>query len=116
MNQPAADQQPARRRDRWAGGLRVGGLFGFPLYLSPSWLILAVLFTVSYGQLVERGRPQLAPLTAYAIGLGFVGCLVASVLLHELGHAFTSRYYGIGVRGITLELLGGYTEMEREAP
>jgi Zn-dependent protease len=38
------------------------------------------------------------------------------VLLHELGHALTSRYYGIGVRGITLELLGGYTEMEREAP
>ncbi len=39
-----------------------------------------------------------------------------SVLLHELGHALTSRRYGIGVRGITLEMLGGFTEMEREAP
>jgi Zn-dependent protease len=38
------------------------------------------------------------------------------VLLHELGHAVTARRYGIRVRGITLELLGGYTEMEGDAP
>jgi Zn-dependent protease len=43
-------------------------------------------------------------------------CLVVSVLLHELGHAFVARRYGVGVRGITLELLGGFTEMDREAP
>ena len=43
-------------------------------------------------------------------------CLLGSVLLHELGHALTARRYGIGVRGITLELLGGYTEMDRDAP
>jgi Zn-dependent protease len=28
----------------------------------------------------------------------------------------TARWCGIGVRGITLELLGGYTEMDRDAP
>jgi Zn-dependent protease len=41
---------------------------------------------------------------------------MGSVLLHELGHALVSRRLGTGVRGITLELLGGYTEMERDAP
>jgi Zn-dependent protease len=45
-----------------------------------------------------------------------VVCLLGSVLLHELGHALTARRYGIGVRGITLELLGGWTEMDRDAP
>ena len=39
--------------------------------------------------------------------------LLGSVLLHELGHALAARRYGIGVRGITLELLGGYVHLDR---
>src|SRR3712207_9310917 len=78
-------------------------------------LVLAVLVTVVYGGWV-RGQLGLPPPVAYAIGFGFVVCLLGSVLLHELGHALTARRYGIGVRGITLELLGGYTEMDRESP
>ncbi|WP_433732124.1 M50 family metallopeptidase [Actinoplanes sp. CA-051413] len=78
-------------------------------------LLLAVLVTVVYGGYVEAELGLVAPY-AYAIGFGFVVCLLGSVLLHELGHALTARRYGIGVRGITLELLGGYTEMDRDAP
>jgi Zn-dependent protease len=61
-------------------------------------------------------RPDLSRTVAYLIGFGMVICLLISVLLHELGHALTARRYGIGVRGITLEMLGGYTEMDRDAP
>lgn len=86
-----------------------------PVFLHVSWLFLAVLVTVSYGQLVQRSR-DLPPQAAYAFGFLFVLCLVFSVLLHELGHALTARRFGVRVRGITLELLGGYTEMEGEAP
>jgi len=60
--------------------------------------------------------PQLSPAGAYAFAVGFVLCLLLSVLLHELGHAITARHFGIGVRAITLELLGGYTEMETDSP
>jgi Zn-dependent protease len=88
---------------------------GVPLYLNASWLILAFLVTLTYGQYVQNTL-SLAPTAAYLVGFGFVICLLLSVLLHELGHALTARRYGIGVRGITLELLGGYTEMDRDAP
>ncbi|HEY8473992.1 MAG TPA: site-2 protease family protein [Natronosporangium sp.] len=80
-------------------------MLGFPLYLRWSVLLLMGLVVLLSGE--EIG---------YGVGFGFVVCLLLSVLLHELGHAVTARRLGIGVRGITLEILGGYTEMDREAP
>lgn len=93
----------------------VGRVLGFPVYLHPSMLLLALLVTVVYGGYAET-ELGLAGAAAYAAGFGFVVCLLGSVLLHELGHALTARRYGIGVRGITLELLGGWTELDRDAP
>ncbi|HEU4347280.1 MAG TPA: site-2 protease family protein [Actinoplanes sp.] len=105
--------QPPRRSLRT--GRMVGRVLGIPLYLNASMVLLAVLVTVVYGGFVQRELDLPAPVS-YVIGFGFVLCLLGSVLLHELGHALTARRYRIGVRGITLELLGGYTEMDRDAP
>ncbi|MGX6603768.1 site-2 protease family protein [Micromonosporaceae bacterium Da 78-11] len=90
-------------------------MLGIPLYLNGSMLLLAVLVTVVYGNYVSA-ELALAPAVGFLVGFGFVVCLLGSVLLHELGHALTARRHGIGVRGITLELLGGWTEMDRDAP
>ncbi|HYN93588.1 MAG TPA: site-2 protease family protein [Pilimelia sp.] len=103
-----------RKTDR-RSGLAVGRVLGFPLFLNPSTLIFAALVTLTYGSFVDRTL-DFSSATSYAIGLLFVVCLLTSVLLHELGHALTARQFRIGVRGITLELLGGYTEMDRDAP
>jgi Zn-dependent protease len=97
-------------------GIRIGRVWGIPVYLSASWLILALLITFMYGGVVQRTLPELSRTGAYLVGFGFVVCLVVSVFLHELGHAVVSRRCGIGVRGISLELLGGFTEMDRESP
>ncbi|MEU4641618.1 M50 family metallopeptidase [Micromonospora sp. NPDC023814] len=78
-------------------------------------VLLTLLVTVLYAEFARR-QLDLSQLAGYLIGFGFVVSLLGSVLLHELGHALTARRYGIGVRGITLELLGGYTEMDRDAP
>lgn len=101
MTPTAAPSSPRRRRT----GIPLGRVFGFPLRMSWSVLALVVLVTLLYGQF--RG---------YQVGFGFAVCLLGSVLLHELGHALTARRLGVGVRGITLEILGGYTEMDRDAP
>ncbi len=108
-------EQRSRPRAGRRPGLRVGRVFGVPLYLNASILLLALLITVLYGELAGQ-RLQLSPLGGYLVGAGFVVSLLGSVLAHELGHALTARHFGIGVRGITLELLGGYTEMDRDAP
>jgi Zn-dependent protease len=110
MDDSAQQPRPAGPRGRV-----VGRVLGIPMYINPSMWLLAALVTFVYGDYVrtELGLPAAA---GYAIGFGFVVCLLGSVLLHELGHAVTARHYGIGVRGITLELLGGWTEMDRDAP
>jgi Zn-dependent protease len=102
----------------WPGSrpLPVGRLAGFPVYLSPAWLLLAALMTVAYGQLLRRAHDVSPGVAGYGLGLAFALCLLVSVLLHELGHALVCRRNGIGVRAITLEMLGGYTEMDRDAP
>jgi Zn-dependent protease len=129
MDQPAGSPRPAKRkpderRTRRAGRragrglLRIspvplGRLGGFPVYLSPAWLVLAALVTVAYRR---QASGHLPTPVGYALGAAFVLCLLVSVFLHELGHALVCRRYGIGVRAITLEMLGGYTEMDRDAP
>ncbi|MEV0808730.1 site-2 protease family protein [Micromonospora sp. NPDC050200] len=105
-----APRRPGRRP-----GLTVGRVFGVPLHVNVSMLLLTLLITVTYAEFA-RDQLGLGPLGGYLIGLGFVVSLLGSVLLHELGHALTARRHGIGVRGITLELLGGYTEMDSDAP
>jgi Zn-dependent protease len=91
----------------------VGRLAGFPVHLSPSWLLLAAVLIIGYGRLLRRDGP--APVS-YLLAMVLVGGLLISVLLHELGHALACRRYGIGVRGVTLEMLGGYTEMDHDPP
>ena len=85
--------------------------------LNSTWLLLAALVTYAYRPVGARQfRSGAASRSSgTCIGFGFVLCLLGSVLLHELGHALTACGSGIGVRGITLEALGGYTEMDREA-
>ncbi|WP_412539353.1 site-2 protease family protein [Longispora sp. K20-0274] len=103
-------------RQRRTAALRVGAVLGVPVYVHASWLLFAVAVTFGYGSVVRGHLPQLTGPAPYLIALVFVVALLLSVFLHELGHAVVSLRSGIEVRGITLELLGGYTEMGSEAP
>ncbi|GAA4923740.1 hypothetical protein GCM10023223_51370 [Stackebrandtia albiflava] len=95
--------------------MRIGRVFGVPVIVSPTWLILAVLVTVIYSDIVQAAVPGISGGLVYVVSFGFVVTLCVSVFLHELGHALVSRHYGIEVRSITLEMLGGHTEMASEA-
>jgi Zn-dependent protease/CBS domain-containing protein len=89
----------------------MGRPFGIPVYVSPTWFLVAIVITVMF-------EPQVAehvdrPLS-YLVALAYAVLLYASVLLHEIGHSVVARCFGLPVRAITLHLLGGVSEIEQE--
>lgn len=90
--------------------LRIARIRGVDVRLDPTWLVIAVLVVWSFlARWSVTGRPgTVAATMAVAGALGFF----ASVLAHELGHAFEARHRHLQVHGITLFLFGGVTEMD----
>ncbi|MBE3011275.1 site-2 protease family protein [Microbispora sp. NEAU-D428] len=95
-------------------GLRMGRPFGIPVYVSPTWLIVAAFITYSFQPVFAASLPGYGLIGSSAVALVFAVLLYASVLLHELAHCVVAKYYGLPVRRITLYMLGGVSEIERE--
>ena len=77
--------------------------FGFPIEVHATFLIILIF-------IVDSG------LSGLAIALWTIAIFI-SVLLHELGHAVTVRWFGGTVEGIRIYALGGVTIWtERESP
>ena len=72
---------------------RLCELFGIPIYLDFSLVILLVMFATDGGPLLT--------------GLLSALLLLVSITAHELGHSLTARSFGYPTRDITLSLLGG---------
>jgi len=77
---------------------RLGELFGIPVYLDWSTIFLALMF-------LQSGS------VAFALGLAAI--LLASIVLHELGHSLVARCFGCETRDITLTVIGGCASLER---
>src|SRR5690606_9601076 len=110
----SASREPAARD---SGGRRSGWLmarpYGIPIYVTPSWLVIAAIITILYEPVVESLLGLGA--ASYLVAFVFAVLLYASVLVHELAHAVVARMFGIPVERITLFMLGGVTEMRGEA-
>lgn len=96
-------------------GWRIGSIFGIPLYIDPSWLIILAIFTFANGRDLQVSYPQWGLLMAWGIGFLMAILLFGSVLLHELGHSLVARSQGIKVSSITLFLFGGIASIDRES-
>ncbi|MFI7589123.1 M50 family metallopeptidase [Spongisporangium articulatum] len=103
-------QPPAHQQGE---GVRVGRLLGVPVYLKPSWLLVALVITVLFAPLV-RNSTGLAG-GAYAVALTFAVLLLLSVLVHELAHAVVARLTGTPATHIVLDLWGGHTAFARDS-
>ena len=96
-------------------GWRVGRLFGVPLYAQPSGLAFFALLGLLYTPVVSARLPGVGPL-GFVAALTMPTLVVVSVLGHELGHLLAGRLVGIPATRITIDLLGGETEFDRDAP
>ncbi len=90
-------------------------VFGIPISVDASWLIILALITWTLTEVVFKPElPDLSEgqrlLLALATALAFFLCII----LHEMGHALVARSRGIPMRGITLFLFGGVAEMTGE--
>jgi len=77
--------------------LQLGTLFGIPVYLHWTFLLLLGFVALSTG----------------TSGVVLVLAIFACVVLHEFGHALAARRYGIGTRDVTLLPIGGVARLER---
>jgi Zn-dependent protease/CBS domain-containing protein len=107
------EEQPGRRGPQQQGFV-VWRPFGIPVYVSPWPFIIACVFIAIWYANDLSGA--LSGGLRYAVAAAFVVLLYVSVLAHELSHSVVARSFGLPVRRILLHPLGGFSEIEREAP
>jgi len=76
-------------------------LFGFPTSIQPFFWLIAAIFSVFAAGLIDNMQIWLAKVL-----IGMAGVLL-SILVHELGHAFTFRYVFHAPCAIVLHGFGG---------
>ncbi|MCP3770554.1 site-2 protease family protein [Streptomyces sp. MAR25Y5] len=111
---PGKEPVPHRPAEQRRGGLLMGRPFGVPVYVAPSWFLVAILITWVFGGQIDRVLPELGA-ASYLVSLFFAVAFYASVLVHELAHTLAALRFKLPVRRIQLQFFGGVSEIEKEA-
>ncbi len=112
------------------GSLRIGRLFGIPIELHVTFLLVIPLFAWIIGNQIELTAVLLSEVFGIAIdttlimgrympyllgGAVSLG-LFAGVLVHEVAHSVVALRKGMKINAITLFLFGGVSQMEETTP
>ena len=112
------------------GSFRIGRIFGIPILIHYTFLLVIPLFAWIIGSEIKYTVDSLTGLFGVAIDTtvlmtGFIPYVVggivalglfAGVLIHELAHSLVARQKGIGINSITLMIFGGIASMEEGTP
>jgi len=107
------DERPAAR-PRTPGTIRLFRVRGIPVEVRRSWFLVTGLIAFVFTPTVQQVDPTLSETSAFLFGLVFAVLIYASVLLHEVAHALVAVGFKLPVRAITLQFLGGVSEIEEE--
>lgn len=90
-------------------------LFGFEVRIDFSWVIIAVLivWSLAIGFFPFRYK-NLSAETYWLMGIAGAVGLFLSIIFHEMFHSLVARRFGIPMKGITLFVFGGVSEMGDE--
>jgi Zn-dependent protease len=98
------------------GGVTLFRIRGIRIAVDYSWFVVLflIIFWLSSSYRNELNLPN-GDSEPYFLAVASAGLFFASILLHELGHAFVARRHGIGVSGITLWMFGGFARLEKDS-
>jgi Zn-dependent protease/CBS domain-containing protein len=97
--------------------IKLGHVAGIPIGMH--WSVAVIMLLLAQGlamSLLPAAAPNLSGLAYWLVALGVTAVFLAALLAHEAAHAIVARHYGVGVKSITLWLLGGVAQLEGEAP
>jgi Zn-dependent protease len=98
------------------GGVTLFRIRGIRIAVDYSWFVILflIIFWLSgfYKDVLDEPQGSSTP---YLLAVASAVLFFASILLHELGHAFVARRHNIGVSGITLWMFGGFARLEKDS-
>jgi Zn-dependent protease len=95
--------------------IRLGKILGIPIGVNYSWIFVFVLFIYLLGGQFDSLYPSWSSPHKWAIAVVTTILFFLSVLVHELSHSVLAVNKGIPVRGITLFIFGGVSQLAHEA-
>jgi Zn-dependent protease len=105
-----------------AASIKIGRIFGVPIYLHLTFLIILPLFIYVFsdppnqvtilGLALSFKELDASQTVKYAFGTIAAIIFFVTVLLHELAHSYLALKYGVKIKGITLMVFGGVSQME----
>jgi Zn-dependent protease/predicted transcriptional regulator len=96
------------------GGLKIGKIFGIPIFLHTSWFLIFLLNAYLTATSFGATNPNQSQIQNWSLGTLTSLLFFASVLFHELAHSVVAKHYRIPVASITLFFFGGVARISRE--
>jgi Zn-dependent protease/CBS domain-containing protein len=112
------DRERGRRKGSIANGnISLGRIGGVEVRINWSWAVILALIVWSLADGVFPSQnPGLSDGVHLAMAIVAALLFFASLLLHELGHAWEARREGMEIDGITLWLFGGVSQFKTRFP
>ncbi len=93
--------------------VQIGKVMGIPIKIHISFLFALIVFPFIFSRESVTGFASVESVSLrYALSLSLTVTLFFCVALHELGHSWVAKGYGITIRSITLIIFGGIAAME----
>jgi Zn-dependent protease/predicted transcriptional regulator len=94
--------------------IKIGTVFGVELGLHYSWIVLAVLIAFSLASHFRAVNRDWTESVIWASALLTSVLFFGAIIVHELSHAMIAKMRGLPVSRITLFMLGGAAQIEKE--
>jgi Zn-dependent protease/predicted transcriptional regulator len=95
--------------------IKLGTVFGVELGLHYSWIVIALLITFSLAAQFHAVNSDWSNAVVWSTAILTGVLFFAGLFAHELSHAAVAKAQGIPVHRVTLFLLGGVAQIEKEA-